>query len=153
VTRRAWIVFVAVLIGLFQASNVAWACSCVGPKGLDVLSSNAAVFSGKVTAIEYLEPDSDSAEPPIRVTFEVSEVWKGPVRHTVTLETVYNKYSCNGYFFKEGQLYLVAAQTVTRDDTESDTVELEGISLCGGTSALSDAEKNLEEFGEGQRPE
>ena len=144
--------FVAVLIGLLQTNHLVWACSCVGPTGLDILSSNVAVFAGKVMTIEYLEPDTDSSEPPIRVTFEVNEVWKGPVRNTVSLSTIYNKYSCNGYFFKERRLYLVAAKTVTRDDEKSDIVELEGISLCGGTSALSDAEENLEEFGEGQRP-
>jgi len=104
-------------------------------------------------AIEYLEPDTESSEPPIRVMFEVNEVWKGPIRTTVTLTTIYNKFSCDGYFFKDGQLYLVAAQTVTRDDKESDTAELEGLSLCGGTSLLSDAGENLEEFGKGQRPQ
>ncbi len=153
VTRRMWIMFVAVLIGFLQSIHLAWACSCVGPTGLYIVSSNAAVFAGKVMAIEYLEPDTDSSEPQIRVTFEVNEVWKGPIRNTVTLSTIYNKYSCNGYFFKEGQLYLVAATTITRDDRKSDIAELEGIFLCGGTSVLSDANENLKAFGEGQRRE
>jgi hypothetical protein len=87
------------------------------------------------------------------VTFEVNEVWKGPVRTTVTLTTIYNKFSCDGYFFEEGQLYLVAAQSVTRDDKKSGAAELEGVFLCGGTSVLSDAHENLKEFGKGQRPQ
>ena len=151
--RRTSVVFVAVLISLLQSHHPAWTCSCIGPTGPDILSNNAAVFTGEVTAIEYLEPDTESSEPPIRVAFEVNEVWKGPVRTTVTLTTIYNKFSCDGYFFKDGQLYLVAAQTVTRDDKESDTAELEGVSLCGGTSVLSDADDNLKEFGKGQRPQ
>jgi len=124
VTRKTWVVLAALLIWVLQANNPALACSCVGPTGLDILSSNAAVFAGKVTAIEYLEADTESSEPPILVTFEVNEVWKGPIRKTVTLRTIYNKYSCNGYFFKEGQLYLVAATAVTRDDGESGIAEL-----------------------------
>ena len=152
-TRRTWIAFVVALIGLLQPNHSAWACSCVGPTGLDILSNNAAVFAGKATAIEYLEPDTEASEPPIRVTFEVNEVWKGPVRKSVILSTIYNKFSCNGYYFKEGQLYLVAAKTVIRDDPKSGIAELEGIFLCGGTLALAHANDNLKELGKGQRPE
>jgi len=151
-TRRAWIVFVAVLVGLMQTNHLARACSCAGPSGLDILATNAAVFAGKVMAIEYLEPDTDSSEPPIRVTFEVSEVWKGPVRSTATLGTVYNKFSCTGYFFREGHHYLVAAHTISGDERASDIAKLEGISLCGGTRLLSDANEDLKAFGVGRRP-
>jgi len=153
VTRRPWREMVGVLFGLVLTNHTAWACSCVGPKGLNILSNNVAVFSGKVMAIAYLEPDANSSEPPIRVTFDVSEVWKGPVRRTVTLTTICNKYSCEGYFFKERQHYLVAASTLTRDDRVSDVAEPKWIFLSAGTGVLSDADEDLEEFGKGQRPE
>lgn len=150
-TARNWIGIAA--ISLLYTTPAVWGCSCVGPSGLDILSNNAAVFSGKVRTIEYLEPDAHGSEPPIRVTFEVLEVWKGPVRNTAVLSTIHNKFSCDGFYFTEGQTYLIAAETITRDDTESDAAELAGIFLCGGTSLLSDARDDIKEFGEGQRPQ
>ena len=141
-----------ILTCVLAASLAAWACSCIGPSGLDILSNNAAVFSGRATTVDYFEPNREGAEPPIRVWFEVQQVWKGPVRKTAVVDTVYNGFTCRGYQFKEGQSYLVAATKVTRDAEESDTVELTGIGLCGGTSLLSEASHNLTEFGHGQQP-
>jgi hypothetical protein len=110
------------------------------------------VFAGRVTRVEYLEPDRDRSEPPIRVTFEVDEVWKGPVRHIAVLRTIYNKWSCDGYYFKAGQEYLVAVQTVNLDDPTADRAELEGVSLCGGTQLLSRAQEDIAQLGPGKRP-
>ena len=111
------------------------------------------MFTGKATAVEYLEPDDGGSEPPIRVTFEVLEVWKGPVRPVVIVSTVYNKFTCNGYFFKAGEVYVVAAGTLSRDAPQLDLAEVRDVSLCGGTSLLVYAEENLRVFGAGQRPE
>lgn len=132
--------------------NNAWACSCIGPKGTDILLGNAAVFSGKALEVMYLEPDGKYLEPPIRVTFEVSEVWEGPVRNTISVSTIYNKFSCEGYYFKQGQHYLVAAKSITLDNSKASIAEVEGLPLCGGTSTLENASENIKAFGEGQRP-
>jgi hypothetical protein len=86
------------------------------------------------------------------VVFDVRAVWKGPVHHAAVLNTVYNKWTCNGYYFKEGQEYLVAAKNLIRDDVAADRSELEGIFLCGGTRPLSDAKQDLEDLGEGRKP-
>ena len=43
------------------------------------------------------------------MTFEVYRWWKGPPKKSVVLHTIYNKWSCEGYFFKEGEEYLVFA--------------------------------------------
>jgi len=147
------VVIVSALFSLVLANQAALACSCVGPSGLNILSNNAAVFAGKVMEVEYLESGADSSEPPIRVTFDVKEVWKGPVRSTIILTTIYNRFSCKGYFFNEGQHYLVAAKSLTRDDAKSGIAELEGIYLCGGTSVLSEANENLKPLGNGRVPE
>jgi hypothetical protein len=153
VSIKTFVLVVSVLFGLVFTNQATLACSCAGPRGVNILSNNAAVFAGKVTAIVHLESGANVSEPPIRVTFDVHEVWKGPVRNTVILTTIYNKFSCEGYFFMEGQHYLVAAKTLTRDDGRSDIAELEGIFLCGGTSVLSDANESLKALGNGQRPQ
>jgi hypothetical protein len=147
------VVNASVLFSLVLTNQAALACSCVGPRGLNILSNNAAVFAGKVMAVEYLTSGANSSEPPIRVTFDVKEVWKGPVRSTIILTTIYNRFSCEGYFFNEGQHYLVAAKSLTRDDGKSGIAELEGIFLCGGTSVLSEANANLKLLGSGRLPE
>ena len=152
-TSRTWIAIGAALVVFLQVSPSAQACSCIGAEGLDILSNNAAVFEGHVRTIEYLEPDTITSEPPIRVTFDVNEVWKGPVRNTLVVSTIYNKFSCTGYHFTEGQVYLVAARTVARDEVVSGIAELEDIHLCGGTRLLSEAGYSLREFGKGQRPQ
>jgi hypothetical protein len=144
------VVRIAVLLGFVMTNDTVWACSCAGPSGLNILSNNAAVFAGKAIKVVYLQPDMNSSEPPIRVTFDVTEIWKGPIRNIVIVTTIYNKFSCEGYFFEEGRQYLVAAKTLAHDDANSNTAELEGIALCGGTSDLSDADSVLKELGKGQ---
>ena len=148
---RAWHALI-IAMSILQATPPVWACSCEGPRGRKILLAHPAVFAGKATKIHYLAPVEEYTEPPIVVTFEVYQVWKGPIRRTAVLRTVYNKRSCNGYYFKEGQDYLLAADRVTRDDEGEGRYELEGIHLCGGTRLLSRAQEDLAELGSGTKP-
>lgn len=101
------------------------------------LSSNGSVFFGKVRSIIFLDEGNEKqkSEPAISVTFDVVEVWYGPPRKTIIVNTIYNSFSCRGYYFKENQYYFVSARSVTSDD-ELLLAEVEGVSLCGGTSSL-----------------
>src|SRR5262245_29389403 len=116
------------------------ACSCSGPSGVDILHGNASVFTGSVSRVEYLEPDRRDHEPQILVTFDVDEVWRGPVSRTFVVRTVHNKWTCRGFYFQEGEKYLVVARDVLkREAARRQPAEFGGVSLCNGTSLLKDA--------------
>jgi hypothetical protein len=69
---------VLVVLAAFLASEPAWGCRCPSIFGPETVKRAAAVFMGKATTVEFLEPDEKANEPPILVTFDVSEIWKGP---------------------------------------------------------------------------
>jgi hypothetical protein len=118
------------------------------------------VFSGEVVDLKRNQKDPapppppdpasyDYAIPPTapsrvdRVSFRVSEVWKGPQR--ATLEVITQRadgVSC-GYPFKEGQEYLVYA------DGKGEPFET---ALCSGTTHLSKADEELALLGNGEKP-
>ncbi|HEX8500199.1 MAG TPA: hypothetical protein VF659_06360 [Pyrinomonadaceae bacterium] len=130
------------------------ACSCLAPRAKKRVEGAAAAFSGKVSKVEYLDPDEERVEPRIVVTFEVYRSWKGPRDRSVVLHTVYNKWTCEGYFFKEGEEYLVFAgenrgHTAERFAPAKDTL---GTSPCA-TKELARAEEELRELGPGRKPE
>ncbi|HWN11070.1 MAG TPA: hypothetical protein VNO50_17660 [Pyrinomonadaceae bacterium] len=99
------------LIGFLSIySSQTFACSCLSnPSGKEALKASRVAFRGTVTNIDYLDIDTPLSEPRIVVTISVSRVWKGFVRKTVVLHTVYNKTTCEGYYFKTGEDYLVFA--------------------------------------------
>ena len=94
---------------LFAWPARAIACSCDRPSAKDAVEASLLAFRGTVAKVEYLDPDTPQTEPRIIVTFSVSRVWKGPARREVVLHTIYNKYLCEGYYFKKGNEYLVFA--------------------------------------------
>jgi hypothetical protein len=141
-----------VVMMLVIGGQVAEGCSCTGPHGRSVLIYSGAVFTAKVSKVDYLEPDAKGIEPRILVTFEVDRVWKGPERPIALLRTVENKWTCDGYFFKAGSEYLVAAQRVVSEGSTSTPAELEGVSICGGTASLATAHSDVAELGRGKRP-
>jgi hypothetical protein len=101
-----------------------------------------------------LDADEPRAEPRIIVTFEVYRWWKGLPKKSVVLHTIYNEWSCEGYFFKEGEEYLVFAyrnreQMAEKFPFAKDTL---GVHLCGGTKLLANANEELREIGAGSRP-
>src|SRR5690242_9992651 len=93
------------ICALLVAPCVANACSCMRPEMPAVLERSSLVFSGNVTKVVALD---DAPEPGIEVSFSVSQVWKGEPGASPTIRTIHNRRSCNGYFFKEGESYLVA---------------------------------------------
>ena len=156
VKRAATIILQAIMIItlLLSLPQDGLACSCLAPRAKKMLEVAAAAFSGKVTKVEYLDADEEGVEPRIVVTFEVYRSWKGTPGKSAVLHTVYNKWTCEGYFFKEGEEYLVFAgknrgHTAERFAPATDTL---GTSLCA-TKELARAEEELRELGRGLRPE
>jgi hypothetical protein len=95
---------------LLLSARTAAACDCVGPRGKAALVNANVAFSGKVIRIKYLDnSEQANPEPRIIVTFRVYRVWKGKPKRKIVLHTVFNKWTCNGYWFKEGEEYLVFA--------------------------------------------
>jgi hypothetical protein len=73
-----------------------------------------------------------------KVSFRVSEVWKGPEQDTLEVSTPRYEASC-GYSFKEGQEYLVYAEGKKMK-----------VTYCGRTTPLSKASADLEVLGNGK---
>jgi hypothetical protein len=135
---KKWVLLLAFLLSF----EVAYACSCIPPEfAYDAMDNSDAVFSGKVTGIDYIG-NADEAEPRILVEFEVYEVWKGDLRKKITLDTVYNTYTCNGYFFEDGKEYIVFAHR--KEDGSL------GTRLCSGTQLLEKASESIKELEEGK---
>ena len=99
------------------------------------------MFAGEVVAIRALghPPYRLSSADPVGVEFRVSQVWKGPRRETMTIETEASGISC-GYRFKKGRHYIVYAQ-------EGKT------GMCTRTAPSWRAFADLVALGEGWRPE
>lgn len=127
---------VGLLIGLLLVVLSAGACSCKSPPPpLEAMEKAAAVFAGKVTALEADEKDHQ-----VRATFEVSRVWKKQAGKTIVVITNENGASC-GYTFHEGETYLVYAY------------EREGklyTSICARTKVLAHAKDDLDALGDGE---
>lgn len=125
---------------LAMDTDIAFACSCVipGPPEAE-LARSVAVFSGIV--VDRHEPGGllVSSADPVRVTFEVYAVWKGPAYSTITITTARSGASC-GYTFEEGQEYLVYAHGST------DSLM---VSSCSRTMPLAAAEEDLRVLGVG----
>ncbi len=130
------------------------ACSCVGARGKKALDDAAATFSGKVTKVAYLDANQARVEPRIIVTFEVYRSWKGQPAKTMLLHTFYNKWSCEGYGFKEGKEYLVFAYLNPRLIAEKFAAAKDslGVNICGATGLLADAKVQLRDLGPGSVP-
>ena len=111
----AFLLSAGVTLGLLAAlarPEAAHACTC-GPSGspAEALADADAVFAGEVVAIRRLgrPPYRLSSADPVEVEFRVGQVWKGPRRETLTVETEASGISC-GYRFKKGQKYIVYAR-------------------------------------------
>ena len=146
------LVFMACLL---LGARTAAACDCVGPRGRAALANANVAFSGKVIKIIYVDNrEQTNPEPRVIVTFRVYRVWKGQAKRKITLHTVLNKVTCNGYSFKEGKEYLVFAHA---NDSEAAKMfpkakNTLGVNTCGGTFPLADAQRDVKELGSGKIP-
>ncbi|MGH9970194.1 MAG: hypothetical protein ACREBG_20695 [Pyrinomonadaceae bacterium] len=135
-------------------SSPAAACSCLGRSGKAALKESQVAFRGTVAKVDYLDPDTDQSEPRIVVTFLVSRVWKGPVRKKIVLHTIYNKYSCEGFYFQKGREYLVFAYANTESMAKRflHVKNSLGTDICYGTKLIDAAGDYLREIGKGRKP-
>lgn len=136
-------------------SSQALACSCLSnPRAKEALKASQVAFRGTVINVDYLDEDTPVSEPRIVVTFSVSRVWKGPVRRSIVLHTVYNKTTCQGYYFKKGEEYLVFAYPneefmANKFLPAKNTL---GTNYCNGTTGIDVADDYLREMGKGRKP-
>jgi hypothetical protein len=95
------------------------------------------VFAGEVVDLEKGGKMWGSV-PSTTVSFRVSEVWKGPERETLEVNTPSQGPAC-GYRFSEGREYLVYAWGKKLE-----------VNSCGRTTPLSEARADLEVLGDGE---
>lgn len=119
------------------------ACSCVSPAPpKESLEKSTAVFSGKVvdiyTPLGFVVSSADS----VKITFEVSKVWKGPSYELLVVKTARDGASC-GYSFKKGEEYIVYAYG---EESELQT------GICSRTKPPSRAQEDLTGLGQSTSP-
>ena len=140
---RSTLAALLLFILLGSAPDRAFACSCMTPAPpLEAMANSDAVFAGKVVRIDTQEGAITSSADPIKITFEVSRVWKGEQNSAIALATARDSASC-GYPFMVGEEYLVYANS-------SETGLATG--LCSRTMPLSTAGQDLAALGEGVAP-
>ena len=135
-------------------TSQAIACSCYRPRAHDAVKGARVAFRGTVTKVDYLDEDTPQSEPRIVVTFSVSRVWKGTVGREFILHTLYNKYTCKGYYFKKDKEYLVFAYPNEEFMANRflPTKNTWGTNYCNGTSDIESAKDYLSEIGKGRKP-
>jgi hypothetical protein len=130
-----------VIAACFSCSSLV-ACECgVGPvrrvpRGARVVERTGVVFRGRITKIEYLDPEEvvhyssgeDGHVPRrFRATLDVSRVWQGTVTQTFVLYTrEEGGGDCIGFPSEVGREMLVYGSTEPADDHFLDGVDLQG---------------------------
>ncbi|MET0553882.1 MAG: hypothetical protein ABW221_12640 [Vicinamibacteria bacterium] len=143
---RRWTIAALLTLAALLCAQPARACSCSGEFTQKSVDQAVAVFAGTVTDVQFLEPDAPRIEPKILVTFDVSEIWKGPQQGTLRLRTVFNKFSCSGEAYQRGDRYFVVTHK-TNLGARKGEVELEDIYACTGTRRLDQATDSLKVLG------
>jgi len=95
------------------------------------------VFAGKVVDIKRNQKGPFGGVD--KVSFRVSEAWKGTERETRELTTQSQGSAC-GYSFSEGQKYLV------------DATSKMSVDICSETKPLSEASELVNALGNGETP-
>lgn len=134
------------IVSIFVISSLsAFACSCVElGTPLEQLEWANAVFTGKVVDIDIPRGIVISSADPVKVTFEVSKIWKGTDDKTLVVTTAREGASC-GYSFERGESYLVYAYL----DQPGNVLQA---TSCSRTALLSDAEEDLAKLGKSFAP-
>ena len=148
----AGVVAVALLLSvlwLLGNAGQAHACKCVQPgPPSEEIEKFVAVFAGRVVSIEHsFDPNSRTLGPGDRTTIglEVSTVWKGAVHEDMYVTTPPTGGSC-GFAFEEGREYILYAHDSPYDDGGY------SVSICSRTALLSEAQADLDAFGDGDAP-
>ena len=138
------ILLLVILVGLLLLNPTRlFACFCVPEKSpTDELARSTAVFAGRVTQIETSSTPMWEDVDSVNVTLQVSRVWKGPLRSTLTVLTARQGIDC-GYEFEEDVEYLVYA----RGSGDNLTVW-----FCSRTRPLASAQEDLAVLGAGSTP-
>ena len=123
------LLFAALL--LWQSAT--WACSYYIGAVSEKYKNHLSIFHGKVVEIVFYDKQDFFGDTHIKVTFDITQQWKGRPEQNVLL-TVYNGSSCYGYWFREGQNYIVYAF----EDGETLNAW-----WCGGVISESDSPKEF----------
>ena len=127
------------------STNAASACSCLPTTPQQSLKNSGTVFAGRVIdVVDEGEMRPEVSRPLLgyKVTFEVSNVWKGQPNRQFVVRTSGSSASC-GYSFEKGKEYLVYA---SNQGSELET------GLCSGTKPLANARPDLAVLGRGKTP-
>ena len=145
------VAFALVLSVLWILGNAgqAYACKCAQPgPPSEEMEKFVAVFAGRVVSIEHsFDPGAATVTPDDRTTvgLEVSAVWKGAVHQDMYVTTPPTGGSC-GFTFTEGEEYILYAHDSAYDDGGYT------VSICSRTALLSQAQADIEAFGDGDAP-
>ena len=146
------VVAVAVVLSVLWflgSAGQAYACKCAQPgPPSEEMEKFVAVFAGRVGSIEHsFDPGATTVTPDDRTTvgLEVSTVWKGAVHADMYVTTPPTGGSC-GFTFTEGEEYILYAHDSPYDDGGYT------VSICSRTALLSQAQADIEAFGEGDAP-
>ena len=92
--RKIVILLFMVASLLLVNTAMVWACSCAKPLSpKESLEKSTAVFAGKVVDIDIPQIATSSLDP-VKITFKVSKIWKGPDYKTLVLTTARSGASC-----------------------------------------------------------
>ncbi len=142
--RLGFLIF-ALAVNLLVAgtSNLrnAHACSCVSVPLEKHLRTSDAVFSGEVVGIDENDLSPGPGPRLGKVTFDVSDVWKGVSKESVAVYGQGPEATC-GIDFEEGESYLVYAYR-----SNGDGANLLQTDLCNETKPLEAAERDLRVLG------
>lgn len=123
------------------------ACSCAEPPSVEEsLKYKTAIFTGKVIRLEQPKPEEDgsiSSAAPVKVTLEVTEVWKGELGKETDIYTAMDGASCGYGGFELDQEFIVFTYG------KPDRLET---GMCEGNKPISKAGKELTALGEGYAP-
>lgn len=145
----AAVALVLSILWLFGNAGQAHACKCVQPgTPSEEIEKFVAVFAGRVVSVEHsFDPNAAAVGPGDRTTIglEVSTVWKGAVHEDMYVTTPPTGGSC-GFAFEEGREYILYAHDSPYDDGGY------SVSICSRTALLSEAQADLDAFGDGDAP-
>lgn len=142
---RKIILSLFIIVGLCNINTaIVSACSCASPfpSPQESLKKSTVVFAGKVTGMDIPNGIVISTADPVLVTFDVSEIWKGPDYKTLVVTTARDGVSC-GYSFEQGEEYIVYAYG------EEDKLST---NICSRTELIANAKEDLQGLGKGNLP-